>query len=481
MADMEPRLPLGNASMLRGVGENFAFHASPETFITSRVTALQKEHPNLLSERPIIRAKILNRNVAVISSSAQIEHVLAAPSSSDTPMEGATKSPSFVAQDAYKELMSSFFPSPNVLLADGQAHERIRRNWNRPMATVTETVGSFIKEAVEMHFADANFGSAIDLYENMKNLSWRILLGLFLELRPEDAEYEKFQTMHETLLRGQFSLMPISINAGFWQSPRQRGKKASKDIKQQIRSRLQSANQRCPFAKFDEVDDDDTSNHTLMFTSSLAVKGLSSLLTAFFLNLYIFGGSNSSLAKQVFSELEAEKQKQKLQSILYETERLSPPIVGVMRRCTEDTRIPSTVDSQPDTLIPKNWDAWLYFVGAGRDAKKYGESFDKFDPTRFLDAKLAPPLAFGYGPKSCLGADLIRKVVLECAISFDRMGLAFSGDVAAKGVQAWLGWIPETALSLEDWAADVKQIPTQHPTQPVLVQIEKKDSYAMKS
>ena len=472
MASTNYRLPLGNSSQFKGIAENFSFHASPETFITSRVNALRKDHPDLLTDRPIVRAKILNRNVAVVSSYTEIKYILEANARANE--KDVPDRPPFVAYDAYKELMDPFFPSPNVLLVDGTPHERARVEWNSPMKSTLQRAETFTREAIELHFRDVSFGSAFDLYESMKYLSWRILLGLFLSSRPEDKEFEKLQTLHETLLRGQFSLMPISINAGFWQSPRQKGKNATKAIMTRIKNRLQSQETECPFSSFRNLKSDEVANHTLMFTSSLAVKALASLLTAFFLNLYLSPTSHPALAGRRLPNSDAQRRQQELHNVLYETERLSPPIVGVMRRCTKDVQVPAATEGQPNTFIPKGWDVWLYFVGGGRDKTIFGKSFDRYDPDRYLDPELPKGFAFGSGVKSCLGLDVIRGIAIQCAASFDSMGLILSGTVSAKGVRAWLGWEPEDSLDLEDWASDVKQIPTQHPAQPVFVQIEKK-------
>ena len=211
-----------------------------------------------------------------------------------------------------------------------------------------------------------------------------------------------------------------------------------------------------------------------MFTSSLAVKALASLLTAFFLNIYLSPNSKPSSAHRSPPNPDPQQRQRELLNILHETERLSPPIVGVMRRCTKDMQVPAAKKGQPATLIPKGWDIWLYFVGGGRDENTFGKSCDIYDPDRYVNPELPKGFAFGSGAKSCLGIEVIRGIATQCAASFDDMSLKLSGTVSAKGVRAWLGWQSEDSLDLEDWASDVKQIPTQHPAQPVLVRIEKK-------
>lgn len=71
-----PVLPYGSPTLLSGIQENFAFHSSPERFITARVLAFQKAHPHLADSQTPIRARVLNRNVAVISSYHDVRQVL---------------------------------------------------------------------------------------------------------------------------------------------------------------------------------------------------------------------------------------------------------------------------------------------------------------------------------------------------------------------------------------------------------------------
>ena len=139
-----------------------------------------------------------------------------------------------------------------------------------------------------------------------------------------------------------------------------------------------------------------------------------------------------------------------------------------MRRATRDTVL-TTASSQPNVLIPKGWDAWLYFVGGGRDPEVFGDDCKLFEPDRYSHADTPPTLAFGAGPKTCLGKDFMHATVVEVARLCLNMRLAMTAETIALGVRAWLGWTSSDSPDSDNWAADVKQLPTQHPAKPIMV------------
>ncbi|KAL8748293.1 MAG: hypothetical protein Q9184_007425 [Pyrenodesmia sp. 2 TL-2023] len=173
--------------------------------------------------------------------------------------------------------------------------------------------------------------------------------------------------------------------------------------------------------------------------------------------------------------------------MIREVERLSPPIVGIMRRTTDDIILENRGDAAPPTLIPEAWDLWLYFAGAGRDPAAFGETAEQFVPTRYFNAGSSVPegLAFGSGAKVCLGEDLIRTVVMTVVETClgkpqgtkandgsENMVVRLEGDGGGLpvGVQGWLGW--QAGVKPEDWARDIKQLPTQRPRKRILVQVK---------
>jgi cytochrome P450 len=458
MSKPEPQLPLGSSSTLRGLAESFSFHNSPESFITSRILAFQKEHPKAIENRAVVRAKVLNRNVAIVSSHAQIHQVLAQDAAG------------YEAGGAYAKLMAPFFPSPNLLLMDGDKHTSMRQTWEARMENLRAVLHPLVSRQADRHFSEPS-ASQIDMYESLKRLSWKILLGMFLDLDSNDGLYDTMESLQEDLLRGQFSLFPVTVNAGFWHSPRKKGKEANKRLQGRISRHLEENKSACPFAIANKGELEDVAKHSVLFTSSLAVKALASLLTAFLLNLFLYQtNGGQSLAEVLASEDDPKRLSLRLRAILMETERLSPPIVGVMRQSMRDNIILSP-EEQADIKIPKGWDCWLYFVGGGRDQTAYGPTWDVFDADRYLDKDMPPGVAFGAGPKTCLGRDIIREIALAVAETFVRLNISIHGNVASRGVRGWLGWERNDSVREEDWARDMKQLPTQRPSEPIMIQV----------
>ena len=478
---LPPQLPAGTASTLRCVIENFSFHASPESFIASKIQQLQASDPTILDRRTPVRAKILNRNVAIISSYHQIQAILNAES------ETGSDDPPYVAARAYDELMRDFFPPPNVLLSDGCPHRSMKRPWDARMKRIGD-LSRLISDIMSSLFAGGAadawincipLNAEVDLYESMKTLAWRVLLRAFLDLSPNDSLFRHVQSLHEDLLRGQFSLMPVSINTGFWRSPRSRGIQARRKLQKLISERLkvlrksgsgcaQSCARPVPEDIYAEVTFEQIRDHILMMTSSLAVKGLASLLTAFLLNLFLLDRDGVGLVAELNDMTgpdAAQQRRRHLQSIYLETERLSPPIVGIMRKAARDLVVQG-IDGGADTLLPSGWDVWLYFVGGGRDPEVFGMTCNSFDPDRYINRDTRNPLGFGAGPKSCLGVAFVREVILLVAEWLLDNRTTMNDTEPRIGVRAWLGW--EDA-SPKQWAADMKQLPTQHPSAPVIV------------
>ena len=376
----------------------------------------------------------------------------------------------FATHPAYHELMSDFFPLPNLLLLDGERHRCARGAWDEHLSAFPADVKPAVREIVRGHIGpwlgSDGKGTSVDLYESMKELSWKVLLGIFLDLKPTDKMYSTVESLQETLLRGQFSLFPVAVNTPFWRSPRSKGIDARRKLQSLLQQRISSQNNHCPFLKQGKVDKVEISSNVLLFTSSIAVKALASLLTASLLNLFL-SPDDESLASQLRGA-SVENRDLLLKSILLETERLSPPVVGIMRRVQKSIVIASS-DGQPATLIPSGWDVWLYFVGAGRDETVY-ELADKFLPERFIATDgLTPGFAFGGGEKACLGRHVARQIIHAVAETLLEENLRFEGSLTAQGVRGWLGW--ETDVSPAAFARDLKQLPCQRPKDPILIRV----------
>jgi len=102
-----------------------------------------------------------------------------------------------------------------------------------------------------------------------------------------------------------------------------------------------------------------------------------------------------------------------LRSILLETERLSPLVIGVMRRVTYDVTLKGAIDGGSPSIIPAGHDIWLYFSKANRDEMVF-KNARSFVRNRFMKkvSLESVGLAFGDGANYCLGNDLVRQICL---------------------------------------------------------------------
>lgn len=475
-----PQLPVGDSSILSTFSQSFSFHSSPESFISSRVqneaTRLSDQDPREGESSPswIVRARILKRNVAVVSSYRICKDVLKVASgeqqnSVKAAIQGQSICPdTFAVQPAYLQLMSDFFPPPNILLIDQPEHHYKRKLWEEQLSSLPADASQTIRDIAGNHFSTWNHGDIIDIYDSLKNLSWRVLLNVFLELSPIDNAYSIVESLQEDLLRGQFSLMPVSINTPFWRSPRSRGIEARQKLQKLLKKHFAEQSNGCPFLRQEKLDKDEISANALLFTSSIAVKALASLLTASMLNLFVLP-CEPSLATRIRTE-DTANQKILLNSILLETERLSPPVVGVMRRVQQDVVVVSP-EGQPPTLIPAGWDIWLYFMSAARDKTAY-ELADKFVPERYImQSESKQGYAFGSGSKTCLGQHIVREIVDSVATAALDANFNLHCSAMAEGVRGWLGW--DTGVNREAFARDLKQLPCQRPKEAILVRIDR--------
>ncbi|RYO75176.1 hypothetical protein DL764_010570 [Monosporascus ibericus] len=479
-----PRLPAGGeSSALSTIAQSLSFHSSPHSFLTARQQTVD-EAPE--KSRPlVVRARILNRDVAVVASREHCVEILDVKVTSSASSQSAQKSVvaarpgqnvgrgSFGVLPAYRELMADFFPQPNLLLLDAPDHEFRRRCWDDHMAKVCHDSSATIREIAVEEISSWQAGAEVDLYDRMKDLAWRMLLAVFLQLSRTDQAYQDVVAWQEELLRGQFSLFPVSIRTPFWRSPRSRGLNARRKLQEELKKHVDALQPQCPFhCPGETIGRDELASNALLFTSSIAVKALASLLTASLLNLYLFP-SSPSLAHRA-RELDPDGRGTFVRSILRETERLSPPVIGVMRRVQQDVVLQQSCQGEdPGILIPTGWDAWLYFVGANRNESIYNEACS-FVPERFAAESGAPPtLTFGFGDKSCLGRDISRQIVQTVTTVMLDAGIDLHGAVVSEGVRGWLGW--DSQVPVESMARDLKQLPCQRPRKPIILRVSRNE------
>lgn len=465
-----PVLPSGNAGVFTGISENFSFHASPESFIQTQILKYYQQHPGNAQRRTAVRAKILNRNVVILSAYDHVKQVLEVENEAEA-------LPLYVAAAPYRQLMEDFFPSPNLLLKDGCPHHQIKVVWEAALQRLeSEDHDKKLHDVSSIFVSNLKRNTPFDLYSSLKAFAWQLLLAHFLGLHEDDQNHREYIKLQEDLLRGQFSVFPVSVNAGFWQSPRKKGIDARKKLQTMIAQKMLIQTQAwLPNESAGKRPQEEVVNHILMATSSLAVKAFASLLLAFLLNMYLFKANDgeTDLYADCRARVAVDGTKTTAKAILRETSRLSPPVVGIMRRATTDSSFKSRDNSSSEILVPEGWDIWSYFPGANRDTAMFGQDADRFRPDRYLPSETcgepAPePIIFGLGHKRCLGASFVPRAALAVLKAFEDAGVRVEGEVDAPGVRGWLGWQIATA---EEWAKDMKQLPTQRPSRPIEVRV----------
>lgn len=471
-----PQVPNSTSSFLSSPSENFSFHSSPEAFLASRILQHHKDHPEDVEERHPVRAKILNRNVIILSSYHHIRQVL------DPDSGGDGREPPFVAVEPYDQLMTPFFPPPNLLLNDGASHNTMRKTWQPCSHALASLAASpNLQTLIRSHLGSLPLSRPIDLYSTLKNLTWHIYLSIFLDLSPSDPAFDQIVHLQEDLLRGQFSLLPVSVNVGLWHSPRNKGIAARQHLQKLLEEHLATKQPAwlAHSSLLASANPQEIVHHALMATSSLAVKATASFLLAFLLNMFVYRPDQPEARSWSHSaEISTpDERDRRIVSVVQETLRLSPPIVGVMRRANDEQVLSSGNETEADVLVPQGWDVWCYFPGANREKAVYGIAEDQelLRPIRFsskIRAEDRPPapLAFGAGPKSCLGEPFVRQVARAVYEGFASAGLELQGDMQDKGVRGWLGW---EVASPEAWAKGMKQLPTQRPGKAVMVRVER--------
>lgn len=187
--------------------------------------------------------------------------------------------------------MAPFFPPPNLFLADLPGHTTMKEKWQTRMTGLSGALRSVIVDIARKHFQEIKDKESVDLYECMKSLSWNLPLRIFIVgadgCKITSAELLEYEKLQEDLLPGQFSLFPVSVTTGLWQSPRAKGLAARKELQALFTTHVERSMTGCPFAMRDAGEKADVANHFLHFTSSLAAKALASTLTALLLNIYV--------------------------------------------------------------------------------------------------------------------------------------------------------------------------------------------------
>ncbi|KAJ9091726.1 hypothetical protein QFC21_007121 [Naganishia friedmannii] len=415
----------------------------------------------------IFRAKVIGRDVALVIDHALATEVLGRDESKKGGRnDGESVGPRFSHRQAYQQLLATFFAEPNILLEDEDERERARhrREWDDHMALLVQAdrwdpIDQEIRNITGRHRSDWISRPEINLYESCKDISRDVVFHLFLGVSRQTHPELFDQTLRtsDTSLRGQFSI-PLRGSLGlFLETTYSKGLRAQKEFNEIVEERVKA--DACPFlhetrhttGMDGEIPHESLTAHLSMFSSSLVIKALASYLTFSLCQL-------SRLPQPVLANAS-------IDHVLLETERLCPPIIGVLRRVLDAPWTPSGTNVE----IPVGWETWAYFPLINRDVEVYGKDADCFRPDRWNDSSLPPPMTFGSGGKTCLGRDLIRSIVKSVLEESVRDGTRISlKDELEDSMLDFLGW---KHAEVKGWPA-VKQLPVQRPRYPIWMKFE---------
>ena len=447
----ESKLPPGDIGR-SVIGNTFAFHNDAQSLILNDL----ERYPG----SPIYRAKVIGRDVGLVVDYRIASEVLAG--SSCSPQPSGNTGHLFSNRAAYTDLVGAFFSEPNILLEDpGEPSQKPHRaTWDDHMSSYLSGTSwtdneEVIKRISRRYRSRWQAKDRFDVYKECKALSHEIIFALFLGLdRERDGEdWDDALQLTDTSLRGQFSIPLRASLGGYLQSSYSRGLQAQQDFKSTIDDRIDSS--ACPFARGSQahgISEESMVSHLAMFSSSLVIKALASFLTFSLIHV-----------------THPASRHQSLENIIKETERLCPPIIGVLRKVADRPWMVPSLDSQSKSSIeiPAGWDVWLYFPLINRDTAVYGTDACRYRPDRWSDTGLPLGVSFGGGTKPCLGVDMVRKIVravLAVMIheeSSDSPSLKLVTDLD-RSVKDFLGW--ERASG--GWKG-IKQLPVQRPRNPV--------------
>ena len=529
------RLPPGNSSGMTTLSQSLAFHDSPQAFLSALIstasksnTSPERQDPTRQSCSPhLVRATIIGRDVALVSDYAVAKEILGFDDDSNyqagsrrrisrsdvspTTEPNSPRATCFAVEPAYHDLLAPWFPPPNLLLSDGLSHVSARQNWEQELALLPHVADHVSREEASRFLDRSGPSNSIDLYKALKDLAWKIVIRTFLlsggdhdssDDSTNEGVLEEIKHLQEVMFRGSVSMIPVSVNTFFYKSPRSKGFAARQKlygllstIVRQRRSKRMRKGEK--IKREGEIDAEHEVEHLLLFTSALVVKSIASLLTALSLNVFCFQAKQEVaddhlMLGRLRNEHDLANKQTLLQSLVSETERLSPPVVGVMRRVQHDVMIDEHgADNQdnypestvlPRTVVPAGWDIWLYFVAANRDPSVYHDPH-RFRHDRFTSEGSLPspptPLTFGLGSKSCIGKIIVRNILLAVLKTIVDSDYSLEFGAVEDGVKAWLG--QESNDSDEERMAevmkrDMKQLPVQRPRRAVRVAIIKRDT-----
>ncbi|XP_046901785.1 putative cytochrome P450 120 [Hypomesus transpacificus] len=232
------------------------------------------------------------------------------------------------------------------------------------------------------------------VYPLFKRVGTELVLGLFLNVQPEEQLFQEITHLCTLHWHGLISA-PVSVKVPLWSSGFCTALEARDQLLDIIRDKLHTDTQGFvgSLGSIPLPEPSCASQHLLLFISALIPKALASLLTSF--TMALSGPQMEETRRRAWSDPVY------LHHILLEVQRLWPPFIGGRRIANQDT-------SLGGFLVPHGYAAMYISHGVHRDPEVFTHPHD-FLPERWSGRNSGQEhllCSLGNGPRNCIGSQL---------------------------------------------------------------------------
>lgn len=264
-------------------------------------------------------------------------------------------------------------------------------SWSNDIVSVCER---------HLHTLSAS-GESHCVYSVFKCLGTELVLGLFLNVKPEEQPqlYQEITQLCTQHWHGLISA-PVSVKVPMWSSGFSMAQEARGRLMDIIKDKLENDKQGFvgSLGTLPLPHPGCASQHLLLFISALIPKALASLLTSFTLAL---SGTQQEQTRQ-----RAREEPEFFRCVLLEVQRLWPPFIGGRRIANKDTTIEGFA-------IPQGHVVMYVSHAVHRDPEVFQQP-NHFLPDRWTGRNAGQEhllCCLGNGPRNCIGAQLTDNFV----------------------------------------------------------------------
>jgi len=373
----------------KSISDTAGFGRNPEEFLSKRFE----------EKGEVFGARILQWPVVFAASHAAVKEVLECKDAS--------------SRSGYASFPGLGLFGDAVLFQDGEEHQRLRESLKKSVFAdekllETSDIAMGVRNRAKQVVAELiKEDMVLEVYEFTKQACADMLRMAFLksESIEEHETIEKFKQLQSNFWKGTVSSgLNVEVKLGVFKkksafSEAQDARETLIEMFSAVDDEFDACPSKCPFGRL--LHKQDRLNHMLMFTSSMVVKSVASIVTSFV--MLLSAPENQLIRSRLVSELHSDAPETKyLEKVIFEVERLIPPVIGNCRA----TKRPVVVRGHE---IPKNTRLWCSILTANRDPAVFKEP-QKFDPSRWDDTNALGHFSFGASLHGCLGRPFARLI-----------------------------------------------------------------------